>query len=630
MLKHIVLLKRLFHLKWQVVFDIKLICFLSIVCLMLTTQLTLSGQSIFQLNLEGNAKLDASAVIPISKKDVNGQQVAAIKIRTNLPNISITASNGVVGNVQFENGAFIAFISPNERKITVGAANYLSLDIILTEVGIRLESGQLWELTVIGKQKSDIVDLAAQLRPLNIRSNPEGATVFIDGVEVQKGKTNVGVLKLPGSYQVRWELAGYLTQTQTIEVTSSQTNDVTAILEQNVGFVHVEVEPTNSKIFVNDVLKNTRKLALTPGNYTIRAVRDGYLPEEKNISVVFKSEQKLVFNLVNNTGHVTWSLQPRDAEVYFNKELALGDSKKLAAGQYVIEVLKKGYKTKQELIQIERGERINKSYILERKRGNLVFDINNIDANVSLSMDSEINYSWNGMRVLNDIPVGDYELNINMKGYKNHFQLITIAEDSTSKITINLVESSEEEVKKIIPMSKSKQRNSNNKKSSIQNEKDLLENIGLGIITSIPSDIDIRENFTAGLGFNLDITIPTLKSFYTKIDVGYLSHESKEDLGVFDSKNVGYLNYYYSSLSGSIRFSSVEFGAGGLIGLYQHGDSQKDFSTNFILGAIHFSPTFSLNARYGFTSSDVNKKYVDFSLRVNFARFLEFYNDIDK
>ncbi|MDV7394714.1 hypothetical protein RZS08_25240, partial [Arthrospira platensis SPKY1] len=125
--------------------------------------------------MEGEPRQDRSAIIPPTKVDANGQPVAALRIISNLNNLTFDSNNGVV-EVQLEPGAYIVYLSPNERKLIVNAIGFLRLDLTLNELGIVLKSGDVWELTVTG-------ELQEQKVAINFLLTPEPAKVqlFLNG-----------------------------------------------------------------------------------------------------------------------------------------------------------------------------------------------------------------------------------------------------------------------------------------------------------------------------------------------------------------------------------------------------------------------------------------------------------------
>jgi formylglycine-generating enzyme required for sulfatase activity len=340
---------------------------LSILFLSLFISISLHAQNPPQLRVEGQATLDESAIIPPSKKDVNGRQVAAIKVLTNLPSLSFDSGNGVV-EVQQQTGEFIVFLSPNERKLTIGASGYLPLDIILSKIGIRLQSGQLWEIMVTGEQQTE--DFASDLEALIISSIPKGATVYIDGVE--SGKTDASFFKYPSSYRVRWVLDGYLTQEQEVEVKAGQPNQTEVTLQKNTGLFSWSISPNDAQLFINKERKQGNQLELSPSDYLVEVKKDGYEALRERITIERGQSLTRSYSLIRHTGNLLVNVSPVDAKVSISGEgLAsyefegIKSLKQVPVGNYTVKVEKQGFKTLNKAITIENNKTLQRTFTLE-------------------------------------------------------------------------------------------------------------------------------------------------------------------------------------------------------------------------------------------------------------------------
>jgi formylglycine-generating enzyme required for sulfatase activity len=342
---------------------------------LLITVMDLYAQNTTQLQIEGKATLDQSAIIPSSKKDVNGRQVAGIKVLTNLPSLSFDSGNGVV-EVQQQAGAFIVFVSPNERKLTIVASGYLPLDIILSEIGIRLQSGQLWEITVTAEQQKE--DLSADLETLIISSEPKGATIYINGIE--SGKTDASFFKLPNSYKIRWVLNGYLSQEQDVEVKAGQANKVEINLQKNTGLFTWNVKPNDAQILINKLSKEGNRLELAPSDYLVEVMKEGYEPIQERITIELGQSLSRSYELTRNTANLLINVKPVDAKVSISgKGLpsyefeGIKSLKQIPAGTYSVIVQKNGFKTILEDVLVRKDESVQRTFILEKGRNDIDF-----------------------------------------------------------------------------------------------------------------------------------------------------------------------------------------------------------------------------------------------------------------
>lgn len=156
----------------------KLIAFimLSMLASLVWAQPSVNNKS---LQIEGNAEFLNDHIIADRDEnyDINGNLSAGIFIVSDLQGLVFSSSFGILRVVQTEAGSMI-YVSPNEREITVTQSEGKSLDINLSDVGIELESGEVWEIRIVeseGKKTEGQIILTDEIRLLEneIISNRE-------------------------------------------------------------------------------------------------------------------------------------------------------------------------------------------------------------------------------------------------------------------------------------------------------------------------------------------------------------------------------------------------------------------------------------------------------------------------
>ena len=151
--------------------------------------------------------------------------------------------------------------------------------------------------------------------PVTIRSNPPGATVYINTVR-QNRETNFQDFFYPGEYLVRVSMSGYRDAEKQIQVTEDGTNDFLLELERFVGTLSLSVEPANSKITINNRdYTGQRDIALSPGVYHIIVERDGFNSFSERVNIVEGEQLTRSIRLQPKTGVLVFSIEQADAEV---------------------------------------------------------------------------------------------------------------------------------------------------------------------------------------------------------------------------------------------------------------------------------------------------------------------------
>jgi formylglycine-generating enzyme required for sulfatase activity len=156
----------------------------------------------------------------------------------------------------------------------------------------------------------------------------------------------------------------------------------------------------------------------------------------KNIEVKKGVKNTFSFVLTKNVGNLELKIEPKDAVVKINKETISLTNKpiELTPGSYLLEIEKEGYYGISEVIKIELRKTIKKSYKLKEKRGDLQFSINPYKTKVKLKSKGKEIANWEGLKIINGLQVGNYEIEAKVSGYKTYKKGITIKENETTKI----------------------------------------------------------------------------------------------------------------------------------------------------------------------------------------------------
>ena len=158
---------------------------------------------------------------------------------------------------------------------------------------------------------------------VNITSQPEGATVIIDGKD--RGTTPVTLFDLaPGRHHLKYRLAGYVERDRFFNTQDAQGNylEKNEVLEEEKGILLLKTEPDGCDIQIDGVSvgRTPRLITHLPvkGTYSVRLRKAGY--QDQTISVKFEGRKPLVREekLVLASGTIDISSEPAGAEVTVN------------------------------------------------------------------------------------------------------------------------------------------------------------------------------------------------------------------------------------------------------------------------------------------------------------------------
>jgi formylglycine-generating enzyme required for sulfatase activity len=351
-------------------------------------------------------------------------------VESDLSGLSFDSNDGIVKRDQ-QPGRDFLFLSAGERLVTVFKTGYRPLKIILAEHGIRLASGEVWQVNVTGDQKMDQI-------PISIVTDPSEAGILIDGVK--KG-TSRAQQAPAGKHTIRVEKEGYKPQTQTVDVSPS--NILFSFKLEAVEPVAITItsQPTGAKIILNgaDRGETDKGLFLFPSTYALKLQKSGCVDIEKQITVSETGTNTFSSTLTRNSGTLTLTITPQDARVLINKEdFSARTTIDLAQGRYKIDVSKAGYVDTSEVLDIVQDQTIRRSYTLWARTGSLMVSVQPLIASVVLKRGGKTIETWQGMKQLKSLPMGEYELETRSAGYTTDTRKLTITDGKSTSADVTL------------------------------------------------------------------------------------------------------------------------------------------------------------------------------------------------
>lgn len=227
-----------------------------------------------------------------------------------------------------------------------------------------------------GDDRSFNLELAPAFGQLNITSEPEGATVYID--EQMVGTTPFVKDQWPsGTYKLRLTRELWTDETETIEVKDGQPTERLIVLTKNFGTV--KVNAPGATIFQDDqqVGKGSYQANLKPGSYTFKAVKDKHRDAEKNIYITIGSHEDITLEPEPIMGSVSIFSEPMEtkgANIIIN-----GNKRKentpavipLIIGDYNIKVEKQGFLEASKNVTVKEGENQKLTFRMQTYQGSL-------------------------------------------------------------------------------------------------------------------------------------------------------------------------------------------------------------------------------------------------------------------
>jgi hypothetical protein len=213
---------------------------------------------------------------------------------------------------------------------------------------------------------------------LEVKSEPSGAKVYIDGKELGDTPLALSDIKT-GRHQIRVVKEGYESYEVLVE-TGVGRKEVMADLKKVLrkGELVIRTVPTKAAIYLNEDSVGTSPYegkGLSPGKYRIRVTMEGYEPWGQEVTVKANEKLEVLASLRSLTGRLVIRTQPHEANIYIGGKLAGTGSYEgnaLLPGTYKVRIVQEGYETWEKDVTVKPGEIVELPVQLALMEGELV------------------------------------------------------------------------------------------------------------------------------------------------------------------------------------------------------------------------------------------------------------------
>ncbi len=191
---------------------------------------------------------------------------------------------------------------------------------------------------------------------ISISSEPAGAEVFVNGIP--RGRTPVVVNDVPkGRAVVKFRHEGFHEEVRELSMRAGDMLNLPIEMRLLPGTLHLVSVPEGARFYLDDIPRGEGPLAITdlkPGEYRVRAEKDGFGVLEKMVTVEAGQSLREEFRLSNVMGRLEVRTEPPGATVVFDGRI-LGITKgeslrsdvfpveNVREGEHVVIVRKEGY-----------------------------------------------------------------------------------------------------------------------------------------------------------------------------------------------------------------------------------------------------------------------------------------------
>ncbi|HAN00305.1 MAG TPA: hypothetical protein DCQ26_17055 [Marinilabiliales bacterium] len=359
--------------------------------------------------------------------DVNDEPCALLKVYTGFKNIKVDGNRGIE-KLEEKNGEVWIWVSHGTRQLKFSKEGFPLLPFYFEN---ELEKSTVYALELSSDEMHSIV----------IHTGTETTDVFIANKKYTSNVTIPGFSE--GNYPVKIVKLGYKTIFDTLRVTKDNlyfSYSLEPIQQQKLKIKSI---PTGAFLIINgQPVGNTDFTGFYyPGEYRIQLSKKDYLPIDTLIVFESSKSSEVLLTMGKNFAWLRFYAKPTTARIMLDGNLVANLSQhRLDLGTpHQLIVQAPYYRTYQEALKIQRGDSLNKIIELESQKGELAFVIEPEHFKINVVNERDSFATWNGSSVIN-LPVGDYQLDINEKGYRKYDTLFQIKDFQRTTLNVTMVE----------------------------------------------------------------------------------------------------------------------------------------------------------------------------------------------
>lgn len=273
-----------------------------------------------------------------------------------------------------------------------------------------------------------------QLR-VSIKSQPEGATVIVDGRD--RGTTPTVLFDLkPGRHHIKFRLAGYQERDRFFDTKEGPFIEKSEVLVEEKGLLLLKTEPPGCHISIDGVSSGVTPRLITglaaKDTYSVKLSKPGY--QTQTISVKFNGREPLVREetMILDSGVVNVLSDPAGAEVSVN-DVVRGVTpllvKGVPKGRAVVKFKMPGFKDEVRELVMRAGDQQTLSIALTALPGTL--NLLSVPEGASFYVNDKA--YGRGPIAIPSLAPGEYSVRAEMDGYGTMTRMVTISNGESAR-----------------------------------------------------------------------------------------------------------------------------------------------------------------------------------------------------
>ena len=275
---------------------------------------------------------------------------------------------------------------------------------------------------------------------LLVRSDPDAATVYVDGVK--NGNTLLQITDIGvGEHEIRVEKNLYHPYVELITIAPDVIDKIKAELKANFGSLSITTEPAGAVLKINGQIKGRTPYSISQlksGSYNFEISKDLYHTHKEDYIITDGSENSRDIRLNPAFGKLIINTSPVAAEVFLdgqNKGTTPFELDELPSGSYHLTVDCDLFQPVEKDIIIEDGKTLDLNLTLEARSGLITITGSPAGADITANGKSIGTIPLSNYR----ISEGMVELTVSATNHHTHSEFVKVERDKSQSAQIELV-----------------------------------------------------------------------------------------------------------------------------------------------------------------------------------------------
>lgn len=270
-----------------------------------------------------------------------------------------------------------------------------------------------------------------------IKSNPEGAKVFINNEDTKETTTFQQVLA-PGKYTFKLQHDLYYNYEGQFTINDNSIERVDVALKPNFGSLRITSNPSEAECFLDGNLIGKTPLLqekILSGKHLLELHKDRYSVLKDEIEVEDAKAIEKIYSLTAGFGSLGIKAEP-DADIYINSQ-KVGTriySGQIDVGKFLIELKRERYYSQIRNIVVESGQEYIFNFELKPMTGSVSVLTTPPEAQVYL----DNNLIGSSPQIIKELQIGDHLLKLVLPGFETYEQQISVLLDQSTLIKAKL------------------------------------------------------------------------------------------------------------------------------------------------------------------------------------------------